>query len=351
MFAKLRNIGHVYLTFALKWTEAKYRGDRRGDRAYSEIFNRYQSLGGFLIEHETSCSVEISVSGDPFVSSSWSRLESNFSCILIRMCMFLGAWKRARRLYFTQDCSGLRKLSRPCERVEEGHAEPTDSVVTLLHPWWYVKSFFHFLNCRLGGGGGTQTCCVNDPVTEREVAGGGIESRVPFETRRRVLPYRRLATLGRAILLGAIAITSAPQTKLFAAGVSFDDFLPLRGLLHQKITKERYQRGFSLFHSFSKNQGLPLSTKEEVDDCLELYIDGLYIAHEGRGRQRAVEAFASVLWKKPRLKGCLMASACALKAWSRVAPGRSYLPISWEVCLCLCFLLGPPSSHTLVCFV
>ena len=63
------------------------------------------------------------------------------------------------------------------------------------------------------------------------------------------------------------------------------------------------------------------------------------------------DAISSLMRRIPRCKGRLLASQAALRAWSKVRPGRAYLPIPWALTLLIAQVLCRSGERMAGCAV
>ena len=163
-------------------------------------------------------------------------------------------------------------------------------------------------------------------------------ARGVMRSRRRLLGLgtRMLAPL---LLLGLICCCSAVSPPADSSlsepvrRVGIASGLPLRSADLRAATQEKYASALAKFWRWLTDQALHPVQTYEYDDCLELYINDLFVRGGGRMRSLASLTYAALLRRHPRLKGCLRASFAALKSWARAAPSSSYKPLPWGAVL------------------
>lgn len=73
------------------------------------------------------------------------------------------------------------------------------------------------------------------------------------------------------------------------------------------------------------------STIIDLDNCVRVYIGHLYSAHNGRGRNRAINTVYGLYAIDPQLRGGLRRSEQLLTGWTRLAPSISHPPLTWPL--------------------
>lgn len=137
---------------------------------------------------------------------------------------------------------------------------------------------------------------------------------------------RRPLTL---LMMACLCVCGAGAPVEEVRNVGFEGERPLRYVDLAPVAQTKYSNALGRFTKWLRASALHPTTVPEYDDALELYINEQFKAGGGRRRQRAVEAYAAVMRRWPRLHGQLRASFAALRAWQKKVPSRSYRPLSW----------------------
>ena len=95
-----------------------------------------------------------------------------------------------------------------------------------------------------------------------------------------------------------------------------------------------YTTAATRYHAHCRHHGHHASSLE-LDRCVCEYICSLFDYYHGRNRQLAVNTVFGVYMLCPGVRGRLRASEQMLRGWKRLAPSKSYRPLTWPIAVAL----------------
>jgi integrase len=108
-------------------------------------------------------------------------------------------------------------------------------------------------------------------------------------------------------------------------------------------TNKKYIAAASSFYRWLVQHYLDPDTPDGFDRVLTTYLHHLY--KTGRGKGKAKDTFAGTLSLLPHLKGQLYLSALSLRGWNKLAPPRSYPPLTLELTFSIALNLTIHGHH------
>lgn len=107
-------------------------------------------------------------------------------------------------------------------------------------------------------------------------------------------------------------------------------------------TRKRYDNAVRDFLQWTKDNDDDAPTIEELDDLLMDYIHELY--EQGHGKAKAINTLYGILSYFPSYKQHLAGSARAVKNYAKLAKGKSYPPLSWQLTMIIALQMARRGS-------
>ena len=117
-------------------------------------------------------------------------------------------------------------------------------------------------------------------------------------------------------------------------------------LLEQTVTAgtgRRYRNAAIAFYRWALESGEDARDETELDNLLVDYFHELF--EDERGVSVAACTLHGVVWLHPELKFQLPRAAQAVRGWSKMRPGTSYPPLTWELAIAIGLQLARAGQH------
>lgn len=149
-------------------------------------------------------------------------------------------------------------------------------------------------------------------------------------------PSRSQRVERRALHRRATAALRGADPSRLGATTGGASYLETRAVTDR--TREEYVTRLKCFSEFAEQHGMSLSPVEKLDEALADRADYLYF--EGFNAGTGGKLLGAMLNAAPELQGKLPRFARALKAWRRLAPGRTRVGLPWPAAVLVSALLA-----------